>query len=182
MATNKLIALSGLSGAGKSTQGKMLAAEMKWEYIDLDDYYRRKNLPRIKLSNGKTYNNYDTLEALDLPSFRADILKKQKLNTVVITGFALREEVFDNIRIDIHIHLLLDKRTSLDRRKHKYRFYDAKKKQFEIMMINECVYPFYIDTLNHSRINYFIDGTLNNNIIYDKIKEYIIKHEIMNSI
>jgi gluconate kinase len=150
-----IIAISGFSGAGKSLLGKELAQLLKYHYIDLDQYFiPSKDKPKIKLSDGSTTINFDSLNALDVPRFKRDCKKLSENGNLVITGFALRKEVLP-FRPNHHLHLLVDKKTAIERRWKAKPFLkkDPKKKARDLMMINEVAYPFYLDTLANSEID-----------------------------
>jgi uridine kinase len=168
-----IIAISGFSGAGKSTHGKQLASELGFQYLDLDDFYLRGNLPKVKLSDGSVKNNYDSLDSLDIKGFQKEVKEMSKNGNLVITGFALREEILGDIKPYLHLHILLDKKTSLERRKHKFKHYDAQKKKKEKMMLDEVAYPFYLETLAKSKIDYFLDGQDESDKIYQEIKKLV---------
>lgn len=174
----QLIAISGFSGAGKSLQGQKLAKELGFQYIDLDKYYIPTPLkPNIKLSDGTITPNFDSIEALNIKQFQKDILKLYKTPNspgVIVTGFALRSTVLP-FKPNHHLHILIDKHTSLKRRKQYKKFVkkNPAKEKRELMMINEVAYPFYLETLSNSEIDYFFDGLENPDLVYSKIKKYL---------
>lgn len=174
MSTHPIIVISGFSGAGKSFHGKRLARERGWYYLDLDDFYKSKK-PDVTLSNGRKVKNWDCLEALDIHAFQKRIEEMKKLPNfrgLVITGFALRTDVL-GISPDLHLHLSIDKETSIVRRKHKFRNYSRKKFEMEKKILDEVAYPFYLETLQKSKIDHFIDGTGQPEEIYQEILSFI---------
>ena len=57
----------GVVGAGKTTVGKLLAAQMHWEFADADDFHSSSNVEKIR--NGIPLNDQDRepwLESLHL--------------------------------------------------------------------------------------------------------------------
>jgi hypothetical protein len=170
-----IIAISGFSGAGKSLLGKELAHQLKYNYIDLDEYFiPSKDKPKIKLSDGSITVNFDSLDALDIPRFKNDCKKLSRDGNLIITGFTLRKEVLP-FKPDYHLHLLVDKKTAIERRWKAKPFLkkDPKKKQRDEMMINEVAYPFYLESLENSVIDKFFDANLPFVEVNRKVKNYL---------
>ncbi len=87
------IALIGLRGAGKTTVGKRLAAELKWRFVELDDLIEKAaglTLQNIFELHGEDY--YRRLEEEVL----VDLFSQQK-NVVLATGggIVMRTETYD---------------------------------------------------------------------------------------
>jgi gluconokinase len=43
-----IIVLMGVTGSGKTTVGKLLAAELGWSYYDADDFHSPANVEKMK--------------------------------------------------------------------------------------------------------------------------------------
>lgn len=43
-----VVLLMGVSGAGKTTVGKLLASQMGWEFADADDYHSAENVEKMR--------------------------------------------------------------------------------------------------------------------------------------
>ncbi len=43
-----VIILMGVSGAGKTTVGQLLASQLKWEFADADDYHSAANIEKMR--------------------------------------------------------------------------------------------------------------------------------------
>lgn len=158
---NNIIAISGISGAGKTTIGKLLAEKLGGIFIDQDWFFNRKK-PIVKLPNGKTLLNYDSDEAIDVVRFNNFIEEKKKYNRpIVISGFALRNYFFyKSNEPKIHFHIRVPKELSLETRlKLKVKVPSEERKQNEKYMFNKYVYPYYEETIKNSKIDYYIDGT-----------------------
>ena len=89
-------------------------------------------------------------------------------------GFTLRKEVLP-FKPDYHLHLLVDKKTAIERRWKAKPFLkkDPKKKQRDEMMINEVAYPFYLESLENSVIDKFFDANLPFVEVNRKVKNYL---------
>jgi gluconokinase len=62
-----IVIVMGVVGAGKTTVGKLLAAQMHWEFADADDFHSSSNVEKIR--NGIPLNDQDRepwLESLHL--------------------------------------------------------------------------------------------------------------------
>ena len=51
-----IVIVMGVVGAGKTTVGKLLAAQMHWEFADADDFHSSSNVEKIR--NGIPLNDY----------------------------------------------------------------------------------------------------------------------------
>lgn len=158
---SRIIALSGISGAGKSKIGTEISKILSAVYIDQDSYFLY-NIPKVELSNNYIIKNYDSDEAIDIVKFN-DAIRSNKNNIVIVVGFSLRTTMFDNDNIpNIHFHLNIPKELSLLSRLNTKPFSEERKNN-EILVFNEYVYPYYQETLKLSQIDHYIE-------CYDNIK------------
>ena len=178
----KIIFLSGISGSGKTTLGKEIAQKLNGKFIDQDWFFKREK-PMIKLSNGKLLRNWDTQEAIDITRLNKRLreeIQNKHLNYIILGGFALRDEWFDNdVKPDLHFHIKIPKELSLQTR---LKLKPGNEKD-QTLMFNEAVWVFYQETINKSKIDYFINGTINNTLerrskqdMIDEIIDKIKKH------
>ncbi len=58
-----VIVIMGVTGSGKTTIGKLLAAKLGWRYFDADDFHSSANIE--KMSSGKPLNDADRLPWLE---------------------------------------------------------------------------------------------------------------------
>lgn len=148
-----LIVVSGLSGAGKTYQAQRLAKLLKLTHIDQDRFYKSCNqMPDITFSNGIEMKNWDCLESLDFKR-QNQMIDRHVRQGVIFSGFACRQHVFEH-HIDLHIHLQITPSTCYERRQYQGKD-DPELGQ---LIIDELVYPFYVETLKSSRIDHIIDA------------------------
>lgn len=175
-----IIFITGLVGSGKTTQAELLIKVLKEKFnvqhIDQNSFYMDR-IPVAKLSNGKKVKNYDALDAIDIASLRKAMSKmlksadNSKTNILVVSGSCLRDNIFRPVINDfifntgplklVHIHLKITPETAAKR--------DAKSK----LIMKELTYPFYLKTMEHMTINLFVDGTLKESIIHNRIKFFV---------
>ena len=156
MSQFKFIALSGISGAGKTTLAKILAQNYNAIHFDEDDFYIEIK-PKVTLSNGLSKSNWDTFDALKIKLLNQEIKKCLQKNSVFLSGFALPDHIFDpDIKPDLHIHLRIPKSESLKTRLAIKDFRD-KSEVNNTLYFNECIVPFYEENLKNSTIHHFID-------------------------
>lgn len=154
---SKIVGISGISGAGKSTVAKLLAKQFGGIYVDQDWFYRKRK-PFIKLSNGKTKPNWDHIDALDTKRMNSFLRGKQKLGKpIFLAGFALRDDIFHpDTKLDYHIHLRIPKQLSLQTRL-KVKGFKDQDVETQRLMFEEAVYPFYLESLEKSTIDHTLD-------------------------
>src|SRR5579862_6147182 len=159
---NYIIAISGLSGASKTTTGKALAEKLSASLIDQDEFFD-SYIPEVTLSNGHKRKCYDCDTAIDIVKFNQKILKeKENHQVIVIAGFSLRSYFFiQRTQPNIHFHLTIDKELSLQTRLEVKNFSDERKAD-ELLMFNEYVFPYYQQTLSESKIDHDIFVISNN--------------------
>jgi len=155
-----IIAISGISGAGKSTIGKMLAKKLNATFID-QDWFNSSNKQKVILSNGSTVTNYDCDDAFNIKNFN-DAISSNKRNNLVIVGYNLRYYFFfEGNKPTIHFNIVIPKELSLKTRLAIKPFSDERRAN-EKLFFNEYLYPYYQDTLKNSDIDHFINGVIDN--------------------
>lgn len=163
-----IIIISGLSGTNKSKICQKIANKLDFVYINTRNYIQKDNYKEVELPNNKIVKvwyeyNWD------------EIIKKVNENKnkgVILCGDYFPSDKLVNLDIDQHYHIKLSKQNIIKKRleyinsltnKEKEGFNDE---ETETLIINQSVYPYYIDILQKSIINKFIN-----------INEFIDIHE-----
>ena len=165
---NQLIfILSGFSGTKKSHIAELLSHDTKLKLLSLKNYYIKEKGEKIKLPNDKEVTSYDNIDVIDWDKLVDDI-KKYKNKGIILEGEFFPSNKLENLQIDHHLHIKLSKQNLLKKRiefnKNKDKNFDE---QTEILLMNQITYPFYLDIIQKSHINKFING----NEIIEQYKE-----------
>jgi hypothetical protein len=167
-----IIIISGLSGTNKSKISQTLTSDLKLKYVNIKQFILQDKFKEVELSNQKkvkVWYNYDW-----------DKIKKtineNKKKGILICGDFFPIEELNNIKIDMHFHIKLGKQNIIKKRLEyikdltdKEKFYDD---ETETLIINQIIYPYYLDIIQKSHINKFINV---NDIIELSDTQYINK-------
>jgi len=156
---SKVIILFGVSGCGKSLIGKKLAEDLKYEFIEGDDFHSNENIE--KMNNNIPLNDND--REIWLKDINSEI-NRLKIKNVVVACSALKESyrqaLIDGVDADIDWFCLKGNfnliKKRLDSREVHFFKSDLLDSQFNIIE-----YPDYCK---------FIDITESPDIIVEKIK------------
>src|SRR5579872_1153855 len=92
-----VVVLMGVSGAGKSTVGRMLASRLRWQFLDADDLHSDRN--KRKMASGVALTDEDRAPWLE--RIREMIAKALTDNAdVVLACSALKQSYRDRIVLD----------------------------------------------------------------------------------
>ena len=194
-----MIFISGISGVGKSTISKELSQQLGLLHINQDNYYL-KTKPKATLSTGIQKTNWDTAEALDFDLLNTDLTNHfyQRQN-ILLEGFCLRKDMI-KFTPNVHIHLsyisvpananininyMKNKEVIINRVVESRSISKPGIKDDEIV-VRELVWPFYIETLKNSHIDYVLStfddagNRIDLNIIIEKIIQILIMEGIVN--
>ena len=156
---SKVIILFGVSGCGKSLIGKKLAEDLKYKFIEGDDFHSNENIE--KMNNNIPLNDND--REIWLKDINREI-NRLKIKNVVVACSALKElyrqALIDGVDADIDWFCLKGNfnliKKRLDSREVHFFKSDLLDSQFNIIE-----YPDYCK---------FIDITKSPDIIVEKIK------------
>jgi gluconokinase len=103
-----VIVIMGVSGAGKTTVGSLLAASLGWDFADADDYHSPENIEKMRAGIPLT----DVDRAPWLKSLRARIAGwLDSGNNGVLACSALRQAYRDELRINESVRFVFLKGT-----------------------------------------------------------------------
>ncbi len=92
-----IVVLAGVSGAGKTTVGTILATRLGWEFLDADDLQSASNIEKMR--SGKPLTDKDRLEWLaDVRRVIVEFIEKDE--HAVIACSALRQSYREMISVD----------------------------------------------------------------------------------
>ena len=156
---SKVIILFGVSGCGKSLIGKKLAEDLKYEFIEGDDFHSNENIEKMK----KNIPLNDNDREIWLKDINSEI-NRVKIKNIVVACSALKESyrqaLIDGVDADIDWFCLKGNfnliKKRLDSREVHFFKSDLLDSQFNIIE-----YPDYCK---------FIDITKSPDIIVEKIK------------
>lgn len=168
-----ILFISGMSGCGKTQIGKFISRDFKIKLIDQDDYYIKSHDVKTKLGDKEVINWY-TDDAIDWDKFNKDI-EKAKTSGVIVIGNTLPDDRMA-LKPDLHIQLSMSKQECV-RRRLLFLEHDKQdiNEEFEKLKINKLAYPYYLETVNRSKINKFVNITeKSDDTIYDDIFDIVI--------
>lgn len=168
-----VILISGLSGTNKSKIAGKIASKLKFKCLDTRDFIDMDTSEEVELPNKKVvkvWKNY-------LWDKIIGEIEKYKENGIVVCGEFFPSNKLEKIKIDLHIHIKLSKQNIIKKRLEYIENSTDKKKyhdnETESLIISQIIYPYYLEIIQKSIINKFING--NEIIENSKEAEFIEK-------
>jgi gluconokinase len=131
-----IIVLMGVTGAGKTTIGRLLAEELSWTFYDGDDFHSQSNVEKMR--RGEPLTDDDRVAWLD--SLEELIREKLRSQTnIVLACSALKASYRSRLLIDAQVRLVYLKGTRslierrLDERRGHYMNPSLIESQFAIL-------------------------------------------------
>jgi gluconokinase len=104
-----VIVLMGVSGAGKTTVGQLLASQLGWEFVDADDYHPLESVEKMR--NGTPLTDADRAPWLDkLRELIARWLATKK--NIVLACSALKQAYREKLQVTPEVKLVYLKGSS----------------------------------------------------------------------
>ena len=98
-----VIIIMGVSGAGKTTVGQLLAKELGWKFYDADDFHSAAN--KDKMSRGVPLTDEDRADWL--ASLRSLLNQNiEASQSIVLACSALKQEYQDVLRVNKEVHFV----------------------------------------------------------------------------
>ena len=98
-----IIVLMGVTGSGKTTVGKLLAAELAWNYYDADDFHSPANVEKMK--HGVPLDDADRKPWLET---LRDLIRKclEQSENCILACSALKESYRDYLLLSDEVRLV----------------------------------------------------------------------------
>jgi gluconokinase len=101
-----IIIVMGVTGAGKSTIGRLLAEQLAWQFVDADDYHTQANIEKIR--QGVPLNDHDRQPWLQQLRAAITVWQSQARNVVLACSALKRSyrnelSVGDEVRF-VYLH------------------------------------------------------------------------------
>lgn len=175
-----IILISGLSGSNKTQLAQYIHEDFKITMVNIEKFCKKDFNKLVKVNNNVTINDWDDIESYDWDSINK-IVDKHSSNGVIVVGQYLPQSKL-KFTPDYHIHIKISKQDLIN---HRIKFIKENptkcKELFQYIntpifhtIINKITYPHYLEYLNDSKIDKFINAKdLTFYHIYDQATDYI---------
>ena len=169
-----IVIVSGLSGSNKSKICQKLASKLNFKYLNTRNFIDKDKFEEVELPNKKIvkiWNNYKWDNIISQ-------IKENKDKGIILSTEYFPSDKQQDLFIDLHFHIKLSKQNIIKKRlEYINSLSEEEKKEFqdeetESLLINQTTYPYYLDILQKSHINKFINV---NEMIELEENEYIEK-------
>lgn len=175
-----IIIVSGLSGSGKTKIAMSIAKLFKINHINIDDYCVPDHNITVKLPNDVIVKDWDHIDSYDWDKINNEINKNKQAGIVICGQYLPKDKLkFDP---DFHIHVKISKQQLIENRRQYVKDNPEKCKDIvkfintptETMIINQIVYPHYLDYLEKSKVDKFINSKdMTFDQIYDSALDFL---------
>jgi hypothetical protein len=155
-----VIFISGLSGTNKSKISQNLSKELDINYLNTRDFIDKDKFEEVELPNGDKVKIWKEYKWDDL----IKDINKEKEKGVIVSGEYFPKDKFSDIKVDLHLHIKLNKQNIINKRlEYIHSQNEENKKNFysdntESLIINQIIYPEYLESFQKSQINRFINA------------------------
>ena len=98
-----IIIIFGVSGAGKTTVGRLLARELGWQFLEADDFHPAANIEKMR--TGRPLTDEDRWPWLDCLRQQIELLISAGENTVLVCS-ALKRAYRDRLRVSDEVRFV----------------------------------------------------------------------------
>jgi len=110
-----VILLMGTTGAGKTTAGKLLAARLRWTFLDADDFHPPANIEKMK--HGIPLTDADRFPWLE--KIHKELVRLSQNGTnIVLACSALKHSYRDQLSVDLNLRIVYLRGTYEVMRRH----------------------------------------------------------------
>ena len=99
-----IVIVFGVSGAGKTTIGKLLAKRLGWRFLEADDFHPRGNIEKMR--DGLPLTDEDRLPWLKLLREQIELSLAAKENAVLACS-ALKRKYRERLRVSDNVKFVL---------------------------------------------------------------------------
>lgn len=158
-----VILVSGISGSGISHLAKNISRDLKIPSVSYAKFCIKGYNKKVKLPDGTEVINWDTDDVIDWENFNKEIEGKKKTGVVAYGQSFQTNKLSKTLDVDAHINIKLSKQNLLARRQkyieeHKDECKELYGRPQEILIFNRLTFPYYLQSIENSKITKFINA------------------------